>query len=206
MKIKETASTLPELEKLSKNPSLLTSEVQEVKKELLPSMLNQFSLNDYNPSTKDEMTSSTPYHIMGHIMNKFAVINSGTELWLMDVHAADERIKFEMYEKSKHVIMTQQLLQPLEISLSPTEVDFIEEMKDIFKKFGLVISILDPSKILLHSTPSYFDQKLSKEVIVAIFQETLSLTKQEENELVVETPLNKLEYYIVSRLACLRVN
>ena len=194
-------STHPELEMVSEG-NQFTSEVKEPKIEL-SSIVNQLSLNDYGKNLDHEkLPSKSQQIILGHIMQKFAVINSGTELWLMDVHAADERIKFEMYEKSKHIIMSQQLLEPLEISLSSVEADFIEEVKDVFKKFGLIISTTNSSKALIHSTPAYFDQKLSRETITSIFQEVLNLVNQTENYSTVETPLDKLEYYIVSRLAC----
>jgi len=142
------------------------------------------------------------HKVLGQIMKKFALIDAGSELWLMDIHASDERVKFEAYEAhSSQMIMSQQLLSPMAIDVSPEILDLVEEQSQIFSKFGMGVSI-SQNKILIHSVPTYFDQKLSEKSILSFFDDVL-LSIQGSNEAkAIDTPLNELQYYIVSRLAC----
>jgi len=142
------------------------------------------------------------YKVLGQIMKKFAIIDAGSELWLMDLHASDERVKFEAYEAhSSQMIMSQQLLSPMAIEVSPEILDLVEEQRQIFSKFGMEVSI-SRSKILIHSVPTYFDQKLSEKSILSFFEDVLLSVQGSDEANVIETPLNELQYYIVSRLAC----
>ena len=141
--------------------------------------------------------------VLGQIMKKFALIDAGDELWIMDIHASDERIKFEQYEDGQNgQIMSQKLIVPQEFSLSKQELSTVKDMRNIFERYGMKISTSIGEKILIHSIPAYFDQEISKSVIKDFFYEVVASINTEEEALPFATPLSKLEYYVVSRLAC----
>lgn len=141
------------------------------------------------------------FRVLGQIMRKFALVEKDDELWLMDLHACDERVKFEQFAKSKdRFIMSQSLLQPLRVGLQPIEIDLLDEISDVLKKFGLEISISGNS-VLVHSLPVYFDQEISKDTIFNLLADVIAFyTEKSEN--VISSPFNQLEYKVVSRLAC----
>ncbi|OLS26192.1 MAG: DNA mismatch repair protein MutL [Candidatus Heimdallarchaeota archaeon LC_2] len=179
-----------------------TELIQEENSSRTPStgdIYKQLSLSD-----NKQVVSKSGIEILGHIMNKFALAYANDELWLIDIHAADERVKFEYYEKgSQRTVLSQQMLQPISISLAVGEKQFILDHKIELEKFGLRISNDSDTSILVHSTPVYFDQEISelsiKKVLLDIagfFGETV------DDQSIVESPLNKIEYGIVARLAC----
>ena len=143
--------------------------------------------------------------VLGHIMNKFAIVDSGDgELWLVDVHAADERIKFEHFSQSTHrKVLSQQMLEPFSMEFLPTEKSILIDNIDHLEKFGLKISDGTSNAILIHSLPVYFDQVLTQERIRKLLDDIISFLSDTTNaSSLVESPFDTIEYGIVARLAC----
>ncbi len=160
----------------------------------------QMSLEEFHGNRQSRTTHG--HKVLGQIMKKFALIDAGDELWLMDIHASDERVKFEKYEShADSMIMSQQLLNPLPIEVGSEIIDLVRNNREEFSKFGMDVSTVK-NRVLIHSIPTYFDQKLSSESITSFFEDILLSVKDSEEANVVNTPLSELQYYIVSRLAC----
>lgn len=142
------------------------------------------------------------YRILGHIMNKFALIETDTELWIMDVHAADERVKFEQYENIKSdLVMSQSMLTPVKIKVDHEDFNVLDEIQPLLKSYGLEISTVPETTVLVHSIPVYFDQTIDRQTISNVLQGFAAYFK-ETSEKAVTTPLDELQYKVVARLAC----
>jgi DNA mismatch repair protein MutL len=168
----------------------------------------QYSLQEFlEGASKKAQPSSVhvkgTYRVIGHIMKKFALIDTGNELWIMDVHAADERVKFEMYEQhTKQYVATQQLLEPYNVEVREDILDVVLEYSEELKRFGMEISKAGETKLFIHSIPAYFDQIVDSNHIENMFNDIVSTINSEERINTLDTPLSKMEYYIASRLAC----
>lgn len=140
--------------------------------------------------------------VLGHIMKKFGIIDAGEELWLMDIHAADERVKFEMYERRRgKQILSQEFIAPMEITLISEEKQIILDNKDDLEKFGLRVVDGGSDKILVYSAPVLYESKITKEGVQKLLEELYSILEYGTDE-VVETIFGEVEYRIVSRLSC----
>ncbi|MBD3328880.1 DNA mismatch repair endonuclease MutL [Candidatus Dojkabacteria bacterium] len=75
---------------------------------------------------------------ISQIFNKYILVEFESELWVIDQHAAAERITFEHLKSSlsDEVKNTQHLLVPEEIEFSPAEIEFLKESSDFFEKSG----------------------------------------------------------------------
>ncbi|MCH8906413.1 MAG: DNA mismatch repair endonuclease MutL [Candidatus Heimdallarchaeota archaeon] len=155
---------------------------------------------------KRELNQISRSKIIGHLMNKFAIIeDNNQELWIMDVHAADERIKFEKFEQGiQRKTLVQTLLEPIEIKFSDLEKQLILDQTDVLVKFGLKISASYDGSLLLHSLPVYFDQEITDLSIGSFLKDILAYLHDmsEFENLDFSTPFTKIEYGIVARLAC----
>lgn len=142
--------------------------------------------------------------VLGHIMNKFGLVYFKNELWLVDVHAADERIKFEQYAHGKERISSsQQLLQPLPIELTPSEKQILVDHQDDLRKFGLKLSNGGDKTVLIHAVPVYYDQDITPDSIRDLLYDIISFLNDDDAETgPIQSPLDNMEYAIVSRLAC----
>ncbi len=72
---------------------------------------------------------------MGQIMGVFLLAEVGTDLYIVDQHAAHEKILYERYKNNDPGV--QELLIPLEFEVSPEEARFMEAQKGVFEKLGI---------------------------------------------------------------------
>ncbi|KZM39067.1 DNA mismatch repair protein [Marinomonas sp. SBI22] len=81
-------------------------------------------------------------------------------LIVVDMHAAHERI---LYEKMKNAfyakqIVSQPLLVPINIAVSQSEADLVEEADDVFNSFGLRVERSGPESIMVREVPVILSQ------------------------------------------------
>jgi len=116
------------------------------------------------------------------IFNKYIVIEFNEDiLWIVDQHAAAERITFEKLKKSKKEnLELQKLLVPFEIQMSEIEIVGMEELKEFFKELGFEYDIKD-KKIYISSTPVEFvntNFKIFFEEIFALSDDIRNISKE----------------------------
>ena len=124
----------------------------EPKKEAIPlntTELFDFSKNEKTPRDVDEISAiygervaKSPiipdYKIIGELYNSYVIVELGDIAYIIDKHAAHERIIFEDLKAkiSEAEPSSQLLLIPLEIELSHEELGAITEWEDDIKKTG----------------------------------------------------------------------
>ncbi len=100
------------------------------------------------------------------IFNKYIVVEFENELWIVDQHAASERIHYENLQDTPE---TQALLVPAEMDLTEIESSLLEENVDEIKRFGFDLK-LKGKKLVVTEIPA----NLSDSDIVDFFKELLS--------------------------------
>lgn len=154
--------------------------------------LEQTNYLEHDVATKN--TQEKEIKNIFQIFNKYIIVEFEDEIWLIDQHAAAERITFEKLSKSIEIqnTDTQKLLVPEEIKLDKAELEFIEEYLDIFNKLGFEISIRKNS-IMIESIPVEF----VKANIEKLFKEVVELDVKE-----IKSDLHRLKQDIVATIAC----
>ncbi len=86
--------------------------------------------------------ASEHYEILGQLFKTYWLIAYDDRLYIMDQHAAHEKIKYERLLKKlvNSSIDTQQLFIPIIISLSPKEDVIYQEHDSVFEKMGFSIA------------------------------------------------------------------
>ncbi len=99
------------------------------------------------------------------IFNKYIVLEFEKDLWVIDQHAAAERINYEKllkrYNGNRENV--QNMLVPVVLDLDDLEVVFLNENKEFFKNLGINLDIKD-NKIEITSVPSEFTQSNIEEI------------------------------------------
>lgn len=92
---------------------------------------------------------------IGSFIHKFLFYESGTNLLIVDQHAAAERVTYEklIRQMEKGNVEVQPLLSPILVSVSPQELTIYEEIQEDFGKLGLESSLFDPTTLAIHSQP-----------------------------------------------------
>ena len=103
--------------------------------------LDAASMNDRYQDNNINRNMAIPLKIVGKIFSTYVVVEGKEECFLVDQHAAHERLLFEKYKKmlSEQSVMTQQLLPPVIIEVTHTEQIIINESMDLFKSLGFEI-------------------------------------------------------------------
>jgi DNA mismatch repair protein MutL len=106
------------------------------------------------------------------IFDKYIVIEFVDErLWIVDQHAAAERINFErLVNREKGIKYIQNLLVPITVKLTKEQILFIEEYRDFFEDIGFKLKI-NSNTIELLTIPSH----LSNNNLDALFKEIFLL-------------------------------
>lgn len=94
----------------------------------------------------------------GFLFSTYIVLQSDDSVFLVDQHAAHERVLFERFGSRKEKMdmeqrAVQDLLVPQIIDLSVSELSFVSDNVERFKEFGFDIDIVGDRQIALRSIP-----------------------------------------------------
>jgi DNA mismatch repair protein MutL len=94
--------------------------------------------------------------VMGQLANTYIIAEGPEGLYLVDQHAAHERILFEkiLAQWSRQEVEVQGLLQPITIELSPREEQILKANQDNLSQFGFTIEPFGSRSYLLRAVPA----------------------------------------------------
>ncbi len=92
---------------------------------------------------------------IGVFINKYGLAEAGESLYVIDMHAAQEKVAYERLLKQIETrdIDVQNLLTPIPIRLSIEEIEAFEELKDVFPEMGFDISEWKDNTIAVNAYP-----------------------------------------------------
>ena len=103
------------------------------------------------------------------IFNKYVVVEFVDEkLWVIDQHAAAERINFEKLSKGRNGLDLQNYLVPIEIELKKEEALFLDEARDFFENIGIIYEVED-NKLKIKTAPTSFSESNFEKLFNEIF-------------------------------------
>jgi DNA mismatch repair protein MutL len=128
------------------------------------------------------------------IFNKYIIVEFEDTVWIIDQHAAAERITFEKLSKSVEIknTDTQNLLVSESIKMDDAGIEFVKENIDLFKNLGFDIEIKS-KEIVVNSVPVEFVNTDIKKLI----QEVVEIDSEE-----IKDDLDRLKKDIVATMAC----
>lgn len=124
----------------------------------------EFNNNDKNKFSLNE------YIVIGTIFKTYIILQKGSHMYLLDQHAAHERVLFEKYmDKFYNMdINMQMLLDPIVLELSTTDMLQVENNIDLFMKFGFEIEIFGKNHIMIRCVPTIFGTPESEKFVLDI--------------------------------------
>ncbi|NPA25391.1 MAG: DNA mismatch repair endonuclease MutL [Deltaproteobacteria bacterium] len=90
--------------------------------------------------------------IIGSLWDSYIVLQAHGQCYLLDQHAAHERVLFEELKKRKRGAL-QRLLLPVTVECTPLEVAQAEEFQEPLLELGFEFEFLGPHSLLLHTLP-----------------------------------------------------
>ncbi len=206
--IQEMMDTLEKIDNIEESPEFanmyekifgkLPASVEENNKQQ-EEKINAYELiKDNNISVFEniEEYKKPVYKLVGIAFNTYIIIEIQNELYIIDQHAAHERV---MYEKVKENYYSdenkdsQMLLLPDVITLTHKEMDILRDNYDMFEKAGFILEEFGENTIKLSGVPNICLELDTKE----LFLETLDEINQ-----VARTAKQEIEERFIATVAC----
>ena len=183
---------------------LFGRDINEAKKEFEEERRKQEDKYPISPITGEEISifekegidNNPKYKFIGIAFKTYIILTIGDDLYILDQHAAHERI---MYEKVKANYYSdgekdsQLMLLPDIINLSTREMGIFRDNKEMFNKAGFVVDEFGDNTVKLTGVPEFCLEFDTKE----IFLETL-----DEINTVARTAKQELENKFLATVAC----
>jgi DNA mismatch repair protein MutL len=113
--------------------------------------------------------------LVGQVATAYLIAEGPDGLYLIDQHAAHERVLFERFmSQRKETIPSQTLLQPVTVELSPANTRLLEEQLPALNRLGFVVESFGPGTFLVRALPSLLsnmDPAAAIQVLVEDFEE-----------------------------------
>lgn len=110
------------------------------------------------------------YNVIGVVFNTYIILCKEDSMYLLDQHAAHERVLYEKYMNKFYSrdIDIQMLIDPIVMELSSVDILQVEKHLDLFLKFGFEIEMFGNNHIVIRSVPNIFGLPESEKFILQI--------------------------------------
>lgn len=101
--------------------------------------------------------------VIGQLLQSYVVTESEDGMYLIDQHAAHERILLERMVAALQTrdALSQLLLTPIELSLAPSELEAIEEHRPQLEHIGFRLELLDSKTLSVQAVPSVLVKRMN---------------------------------------------
>ena len=173
---------------------------EEEKKEEEPSVVDTLKMDDGKNLSlfeEKEVYQAPKYKFIGIAFSTYIILEMDKELYILDQHAAHERILYEKiksnYYSDNGEKDSQLMLLPDIINLSHKEMDIAKDNMEMFEKAGFMLEEFGENTIKLTGVPNVCINLDTKE----LFLETL-----DEINTVARTAKQEIEERFIATVAC----
>lgn len=179
-----------------KDQEVIISKVDNTNFEEKPSLyVKEEPIRGEQPLETHKVAKLPEINIIGQFNKTYILGEMGSDLYIIDQHAAHEKILFEKYSKNiaEHQVISQLLISPVIIELLPEDHCYYIENSEIFNNVGFNIEIFGENTISIREVPFI----LGKPEIDKLFLEILDNLKNMGSG---KTP--EVKYNTIAKLAC----
>jgi DNA mismatch repair protein MutL len=181
--------------KMSFNSDVI-AENEAVPEKLERTRSNDFSSKDFKGNTN--LSPKFPnLNVIGQFNKTYILAEDGNELYIIDQHAAHEKVLFEKYRKDieKKDITVQILLSPVLIELSAEDYLYFVENIEIFNNTGFVIENFGDNTITVREVPYILGKLNIKSFLLEIIDNLKNMGSGKTIE---------VKYDSIAKMACKR--
>ena len=125
------------------------------------------------------MPQEAPWRLVGELYNSYIIVEQGEEAFLIDKHAAHERILFEKLKKNQEAISSQALLTPVTVRLNPAAAAELISNRELLKELGFELDEFGESTVLLRQIPMDLSPEGAAEAVESIAADLLNGRREE---------------------------
>ena len=114
------------------------------------------------------------WRMVGELYNAYIIVEQGDNAFLIDKHAAHERILFEKLKANQEAISSQALLSPISVRLSPAAAGELLSNQQMLTGLGFEIEEFGENTVLLRQIPMDLGVDEAAETIESLASDLLS--------------------------------
>jgi len=160
--------------------------VQMTLEEALQMSQNEEDVDDNEEENKDEELKTAEklpeLHYIGQLFGTYILANDEDTFYLIDQHAAMERINYEKIKKEleESETLTYDLLVPFNIEFGPRECYMIQENMAKINKLGIQLEEFGNNSFVVRSIPTWIFRGKEKEFVEEIVTKIINATQDKE--------------------------
>ena len=119
---------------------------------------NMLTTHEIETSTDNTKPFFHNYKIIGQIFATYWIVEQNNSIFLIDQHAAHERVLYERFMKSfnESSVMSQRLIEPVMLNLTESEIETINKNLDLLNKAGFEVEHITERDFALKGVPFIF--------------------------------------------------
>ena len=109
--------------------------------------------------------------VLGQVQNTYVVAEGPDGMFLIDQHAAHERVMFEraISQAAEGVAEVQSLLEPAVVELDPAKMELAQARSELVARMGFVLETFGVSSVMLRGVPALLTDPDPARVLVDVF-------------------------------------
>ncbi len=128
------------------------------------------------------MPQEIPWRMVGELYNAYIIVEQGEEAFLIDKHAAHERILFEKLKANQERISAQMLLAPVPVRLSAEAAAELLSNQEMLAELGFEIEEFGDNTVLLRQIPMDLSPDMAAEAVEALSADLLSGRREKRTD------------------------
>ena len=158
----------------------------------------QLEMSVSSSAPEEKKVGSITFKVVGQIFDTYIIVEKGSDMLLIDQHAAHERIKYEqlLSDLKNKQSYAQMLLEPVIVKLNGEEMATYNENAEIFKELGFDADVFGEDEIILRAAPQEVEWGDVNDLFVELLSQ-LIVSKKE----IISQKLERMTYTIACKAA-----
>ena len=165
----------------------------EVKPEILPEAKQEpdpavENILDMVPQSREEsLHELTSSRVIGTLFDTYILLETKDRTLLMiDQHAAHEKVLYEQLvaQELEKKVVSQPLISPVIVSMSRSDISFIEEHSKDLEDIGFEVSSMGDSELAIRSVPAQVDPQSVSSAFIEMVDEWMHESKTRKDALI----------------------
>ena len=127
------------------------------------------------------MPEAAPWRFVGELYRSYVIVEQGEDAFIIDKHAAHERILFDKLKANQEAITGQTLLTPVPCRLDPASCGALMANQALLEELGFEIDTLGENTIVLRAIPMDLAEEDAADAVEALAADLLMGRREDKS-------------------------
>ncbi len=127
------------------------------------------------------MPEQIPWRLVGQLYNSYILVEQGEEAYLIDQHAAHERILFDKLKANQEAISSQTLITPVSCRLTPEYASVLLQNLSLLEELGFRVEEFSSNTLLIRQIPMDLPAEDAADALEAVASDLLEGRREDRS-------------------------